>query len=118
MTSLLKHIILLIALIHSSVSIAGGPLILEGHDGSTPVTYQNADITINVENGDLGPLSNAEADALVIEAFGLWNKVNTSTINLIIEQAQINTDINLGNFTSYLPDGTEFHENDGLQHQR
>ena len=114
MTSSLKHIILLTALIHSSVSIAGGPLILEGHDGNTPVTYQNPNITINVENGDLGPLSNAEADTLVIEAFDLWNKVNTSTINLLIEQAQINTDINLGNFTSYLPVGTEFHENDGL----
>jgi hypothetical protein len=114
MTSLIKHIILLIALIYSSISIAGGPLILEGHDGSTPVTYQYADITINVENGDLGPLSNTEADALVIEAFGLWNKVNTSTINLIIEQVQINTDINLSNFASYLPVGTEFRENDGL----
>ena len=114
MKSSLKNIALCSLLTYSAAASAGGPLILEGNDGSTPVTYQNPAITINVENGDLGPLSNAEADALVIEAFGLWNNVNTSTISLTVDQAQINTDINLGNFSSYLPVGSVFHQSDGL----
>ncbi len=114
MYSLLKNVILFSALVYSTTSIAGGPLILEGQDGNTPVTYQNPNITLNIEAGDLGLLSNTEADVLVIEAFNLWNNINTSTINLITDQTQINVDINKLNFTTYLPSGTDFHDDDNL----
>ena len=114
MHSLLKTIILFSVFVHSTQSIAGGPQILEGSNGNTPVTYQDPDITINIESGDLGSLSNIEADTLVTEAFDLWNNVNTSTINLLINQTQINIDINKDNFTEYLPKDTEFHSDDGL----
>jgi hypothetical protein len=114
MYSSLKTTILFYILIHSSLSTAGGPLILEGPGGNTPVTYQDPDITINIESGDLGSLSNIEADMLVTEAFDLWNKVNTSTINLLIDQTQLNIDIDKDNFTSYLPKDAEFHNDDGL----
>ena len=113
---MLKHIILLSVLAYSSLSIAGGPLVLEGPSGITPVTYQNPNITLHIENGALGVLSNEAADALVIEAFKLWNNVSTSTINLIVDQTQIDLDINLSNFETYLPsvDGTVFNADDNL----
>lgn len=94
--------------------MAGGPLILEGPDDNTPVTYQNPNITINIEAGALGSLSNEEADILVLEAFDLWNRLSSSAVNLIIDQSQIAIDIHIDNFTSYLPSGSEFHNNDGL----
>lgn len=113
---MLKHIILLSVLAYSSLSIAGGPLVLEGPSGITPVTYQNPNITLHIENGALGILTNADADTVVLEAFDLWNNVSTSTINLIDDQLKINLDINLSNFETYLPsvDGTAFNADDNL----
>ncbi len=105
------------ALTFSSLSFAGGPLVLGGSTGTTPVTYQNPSITLNVENGDLGALSNAAADTLVLQALALWNNVSTSDINLVIDQTQLSdVDINLGNFENYLPNpgGTVFNANDNL----
>jgi len=112
-----KQIFLASVLAYSSLSIAGGPLVLGGAAGSTPVTYQNPTITLNIESGDLGLLTtNSDADALVSGALALWNNVSTSNINLIIDQTQINLDINLGNFESYLPNagGTIFNADDNL----
>ena len=112
-----KPTLFISALAYSSLSFAGGPLVLGGLTGTTPVTYQNPSITLNVENGDLGALSNAAADTLVLQALALWNDVSTSDINLVIDQTQLNNvDINLGNFESYLPNpgGTIFNANDNL----
>jgi hypothetical protein len=111
-----KHSLFFSALVYSGLSIAGGPLVLEGPAGVTPATYQNPNITVHVESGDLGSLSNSEADALVVEAFRLWNDVATSTVNLAVDQTQINVDINLSNFETYLPNAaeTEFHADDNL----
>jgi predicted Zn-dependent protease with MMP-like domain len=105
------------ALAYCSSAMAGGPLILEGPSGTTPVTYQNPGITLHVENGTLGNLTNLEADALVTEAFALWNDVDTSTINLAIDQIQLqNIDIDINNFDSYLPttNYSEFNADDNL----
>ncbi len=100
----------------SSLVFAGGPLVIEGPDGNTAVTYQNPNITLHVESGDLGALSNLEADTLLKEAFALWNTVNTSTVNLIFDDSQITDDINIDNFTDFIPnvDGTIFNSDDGL----
>ena len=105
------------ALARCSTVFAGGPLILEGPSGTTPVTYQNPSITLHVENGNLGDLSNLEADNLVREAFALWNDVDTSTINLIIDQVQLaDIDINISNFDNYLPtpNYSEYNADDNL----
>ena len=111
-----KHYLLFSILAYSSLASAGGPLILEGPNGITPVTYQNPTITLHPESGDLGLISNDAADTLVSEAFELWNNVSTSTINLSIDQSKINTDINISNFENYLPsiDGSVFHADDNL----
>ena len=102
-------------LLCSSLVFAGGPLVLEGLNDNTPVTYQNPNITLHVESGILGALSNLEADAILKDAFSLWNAVNTSTINLIFDDTQINVDINLSNFDQYIPslDGSVFNGDDG-----
>jgi len=111
-----KHTVIFTILAYSSLSIAGGPLVLEGPDGKTPVTYQSPNITLHIENGALGLLTNEEADALVSDAFKLWNDVSTSTIDLNIDQSLINLDIDLTNFETYLPNvaGTEFNADDNL----
>ena len=105
------------ALAYCTSAFAGGPLILEGPSGTTPVTYQNPSVTLHLENGALGNLSNLQADDLVREAFALWNEVDTSTINLTIDQVQLATiDIDINNFDSYLPatDYSEFNADDNL----
>lgn len=114
--TMFKHCFLFSILAYSSLSIAGGPLVLEGPAGTTPATYQNPSITLHIESGELGILSNAAADALVLDAFQLWNEVSTSTVNLIVDQTLIDVDIDLSNYESYLPNtaGTEFNEDDNL----
>ena len=111
-----KPTLLVSALAYSSLSFAGGPLVLGGPTGTTPVTYQNPSITLNVESGDLGALSNAAADTLVLQALALWNDVSSSDINLSLDQNQINLDIDINNFETYLPNtsSTVFNANDNL----
>lgn len=103
-------------LAYSSLSVAGGPLVLGGSTGTTPVTYQNPNITLNVESGSLGALSNAAAYTLLSEALVLWNNVSTSDINLVIDQTQILEDIDIDNYQTYLPNpgGTVFNASDNL----
>ena len=38
----------------SSLSLAGGPLVIEGADGQTAVSYLNPMVTVHIETGDLG----------------------------------------------------------------
>jgi len=116
MNKTLKLFSLLTLYTYSSLSFAGGPLILEGSGGNTPVTYQNPNITLHIESGDLGALSNAAADTLVQEAFNLWNNVNTTTVNLVINQTAITTDIDINNFNDFLPtvDGSDLNADDNL----
>jgi hypothetical protein len=101
----------------SSPAFAGGPLVIEGRDGNTPVTYQNPNITLHVESGDLNTtVTNAAANDILLEAFRLWNSVNTSTVNLILDDAQITDDINIDNFTDFIPEFSSdtSHSDDGL----
>lgn len=97
-------------LLYSCLSFAGGPLVLEGSNGNTPVNYLDADnilpgtnVILDVENGDLGTLSNAAANALVQQAFNLWNNVPTATINLSLNSASINLDVDESNYQDYIP---------------
>jgi hypothetical protein len=116
MFKLIVHSLLVIAFAYCSQSFAGGPLVLEGPNGNTPVRYQNPNITINVESGNLGALTNAEADVLVQEAFAVWNDLNTSTVNLIMDQTQLDVDVNIDNFDTYLPavDNSVYNADDNL----
>ncbi len=110
----LGTVILLSALVYSNLSLAGGPLILEGPDGHTPVTYLNPIITVHMESGNLGTRTNEAAGTIVEDAFDLWNNVNTSTVMLKIEPLDV--DINFDNFDEYIPnpDGAFFNADDNL----
>lgn len=101
--------------LYSLDTLAGGPLVVEGPAGQTPVTYANPVIVLNIDPGTLGTKSNTQADALVQRAFSLWNNVSTSTI-LFIQGADLKTDININNFTTVLPNlnKTVLHQDDGL----
>jgi len=109
----------IIAQIFSGFAVAGGPLVLEGSKGNTPVTYSNPNITVHVESGDLNAeTDNAAAELILQDAFNLWNMEITSTINLSTNLAALASepDINSGNFEQYIPsvDGSEFNGNDDL----
>jgi len=94
-------------------ALAGGPLVLLGPDGQTPVNYQNPNIVINVEGGNLGTLSNATADTLVTQAFALWNAVDSATVNLQLDQDPLRFDVNFENYQDYLPNlGTNVYKDD------
>ena len=95
---------------------AGGPANVGGKDGNTPVIYENPNLTLNVENGDIGSISNADAVTLTQEALELWSQVGTSTINLSLDQTQIDLDVDQDNYEDYLPDaaGTTLNDDDNL----
>ncbi len=92
-----------VILLYCNASLAGGPLVIEGPDGNTPVSYQDANIILDVENGALGALSNAGANNLMQQALDLWNGVATSKLNLSLVNS-INLDINSSNYDTYIPD--------------
>jgi len=95
--------IIFFILLYGNASLAGGPLVIEGPKGNTPVSYQDANITLDVENGALGALSNAGANNLMQQALDLWNGVATSKLNLSLVNS-INLDINSSNYDTYIPD--------------
>jgi hypothetical protein len=105
-----------LALLFSSQSFAGGPLVLEGPAGNTPVSYENPSIIVHAESGRLGDRDNSDANELVQQAFSLWNDVSSATVKLIVDTTTITEDINLDNFDEYLPNlsGTELNGDDGL----
>ncbi len=90
---------------------AAGPLILEGPTGNTPVKYQNPNIVLNFDIGMLTAITtNAEGDALVLNAFSLWNEVTTnlglSTINLT-QGNDISENVDGNNYTTFIPAGID-----------
>ena len=64
-----------------SVAQAGGPL-FNCADG-VPFVWPGggADIEVNLDQGGLGALSNAEADAFILAALQTWTDVDTATIS-------------------------------------
>ncbi|MBL4711482.1 MAG: hypothetical protein JKX75_03100 [Gammaproteobacteria bacterium] len=100
----------------SNTAFSGGPLVIQGAAGNTPVKYQNPAITVNVEAGDLGTTSNTDANMLLQEALDLWNNVSTSALNMSVDTTAITTDIDENNFTTVLPgvNGGAQNNNDNL----
>jgi len=114
----LKILLPALLCLHSLQLFAGGPLVIEGPAGHTPVTYANPNIVLNLDLGPLGSRPKADADVLILDAFALWNNVSTSTITLT-KGANLNFDVDSSNFQSVLPppnsiQNSNLHENDGL----
>lgn len=97
-----------------STAWAGGPLAISG--SSQPIVYASPDVTVHLEDGDLGGISNTQADGLVRDAFDLWNDVSTSTINLQTDDTAIVGDVSILDYTTYLPapNMSAFKGDDGL----
>lgn len=100
-----------LALLASCKALAGGPLIIEGTDGHTPVRYSPATVKLHFDVGTLGSLSNTQADALILEAFALWNNVTSSALQLQ-QGDDLAADIDISNYMNLISDGSANHPGD------
>ncbi len=107
----MKHVIknctacLVGALLGAGPVHAGGPLILEGANGNTPVSYTSGAVSLNFDQGLLRTtLTNQQADDLLNQAFALWNNVPTASIS-ITQSSDLSQDIVVSNYAPLLPNG-------------
>jgi hypothetical protein len=90
----------------TQTSYAGGPLIVGGSNGNTPLRYAPASVNLNFDIGTFGARTNAAADALVLQSFALWNNNPTSTI-VLNQGTDLAQDIDASNYQALLPNGTD-----------
>jgi hypothetical protein len=88
-----------------TVALAGGPLMLFNPATKTPYAWPNGQAPVYTDLGDLGQLTNAQADAMVAFSVDQWNAVPTSSFTGTVagDFASIGLpDIDAGNIASVL----------------
>lgn len=84
----------------ASVALAGGPRIVDETSGQPVVWNTVGPVDYQVDLGPLGSLSNSQAVALVQEAFGTLEDVDTAAISFR-QQATLPEDVNQLNWALY-----------------
>lgn len=100
--SSLLSVIFFLIFSHSNLAFSGGPLVLAGPNGNTPVRYAEPTITLHTESGGLGIRSNAEVSTILQAAFGMWNNVTTATISLNIDRTSLNYEVDETNIAELI----------------
>lgn len=89
----------------STACFAGGPLVIEGSSGNTPVSYPGGNVSLNFDKGLLlNNRTNQQVDDLVLQAFSLWNNVSTATVQ-ISQSTDLSQNIDVSNYANLLPNG-------------
>jgi len=83
---------------------AGGPLLICDPATGTPFAYPAGTTPVFTDPGTMGPLTNAQADALTAAGFAEWSGVTTSTFDAAVT-ADIAFDVTFANVSTII--GTE-----------
>ena len=91
---------LLLSLAVAHKTEGGGPLYLSN---DTPIVWPNDSfpVTYNVDPGNLGPFSYADAAAVIDQAFSQWGAVETSVLHFR-RGADLPEDVNVNNYPRYM----------------
>ena len=86
----------LVAGLAATAALAGGPIYIQDAATRTAYAWPAGDTPVYVDQGYLGPLDKAQADAMVSFALSQWNGVPTSSFHAVIA-GDIASDVNASN---------------------
>jgi len=99
-------IVMVLLVLNQSVQ-AGGPFVYA--DNGTIVKWASSggstSVTLTLDQGKLGLLTNVQANALVANVIGVWNGISQSTVNLTISPTPLSQDIDETNYYPVLRSG-------------